>query len=378
MNKHFSLILLLLVFLNGCKNSEENVPVINIDVTDAETVNLSEIATDISVVPIKLPNDKYVAEISYVKKINGYFFLLDRDVSPSITILDSNGQYVDQLRRIGYGPEEFAYLENFNLNSKNELMIYDRERLRLVYYSFPDLKYLRSSKMTDYWMALEAIDDNSLVVVNDTDTESGEYKGVQILNANSMEPRVSDFGSYPMAIEASFDQAITKTSSGVFYTNPGEFTTVYKVEESGFNPFLKLDFGDASMDQSKWEQTNIGDFMREMSREGKVAGAYAFLSGKEVSSFWYMYESFQNHYLAVFKNSSSKAKSYSKIRVTGVKEQLKYPRGIMGDQYYHIIYKSDLDSDYLNMEQNQNSIFSTIYKSSPEDETPFLLTYKLK
>ena len=115
----------------------------------ASEINLKEIV-DISFVPIKLPDDKYLADITYLEKYGDYYFILDREVSPSITVIDESGQYVDQLRKFGYGPEEFIYLGNFNLNSKGELMIYDRERLRLIFYTFPDFTFIKSQQLEEY------------------------------------------------------------------------------------------------------------------------------------------------------------------------------------------------------------------------------------
>ena len=101
------------------------------------------------------------------------------------------------------------------------------------------------------------------------------------------------------------------------------------------------------MEQSRWGLSSIGEFMNIMSKEEKVAGAYAYLSNDNQNSFWYMYKSYNHHHLAISHNSDNKATSYNEINVDGLKKPLSYPKGIIDDQYYHVVYRSDLDMSYL-------------------------------
>lgn len=366
------------VVLSGCSKKEAAAPLtINVDVFDAEVGNLKDYASDIKAIPIVLPDSIFFGEISFVKKSNGQYFLLDREITSSITIIDEQGNYVNQLKRYGGGPEEYENIENFALSDNNELIVYDRARLRVNYYSLPGLEYIRSYKVEDYWMGLELIDENTLLVVNDSDTDEGGYKGVQIVNASNWSVKDERFGDYPMAIEASFEQAITKNSNVIYYSRPGEKTIIYRVTKDGFTSIAELDFGKSAMDQKYWQLTEIGDFMRRMNQEEKVASAYAFVESEMAYSFWYMYKSRSTHYVSIYDKVSGKLKTLKRLEVEGLNHPLSYPTGITEGEYLHVVYPQNMNKDFLEDDTNKDNPLYRASKKVSQRDNPVLLVYKL-
>lgn len=116
----------LLTFLISCNNQKE-VQTILIDVEAAIPKLVEDVFSNISYINIKLPEDIYFGEIWHIKSFDKYLFIHDFQQTHSITIIDTLGNYINQLKRKGNGPSEYMDLESFAFDKENkEIVINDR------------------------------------------------------------------------------------------------------------------------------------------------------------------------------------------------------------------------------------------------------------
>ena len=187
--KNIFIILFILIFLYSCNKRKEDISTVESITINAEksiSAYLDEITDTIQYISLNLPDEVYIGNIDFIKSYAGYLFIYDQFQAKTITIVDRSGKFIGQLDRKGKGPGEYLDLEAFAFDSiKNELVIYDRWTNQLIFYSFPELKYLRRRKENRRtFMNFESLDAGNWLTVSDTRDKEGVTYGVEIWDRN--------------------------------------------------------------------------------------------------------------------------------------------------------------------------------------------------
>lgn len=122
---------LFFLILMGCTVSnqkEVKKNLYNIDVEaiikNLQNVKLSEIATDITYLPLETGNDNLINRIKKVKLTDNYIFVSERN---NILKFNTCGRYIGQIGKTGYGPGEYVNIMNFEANEKANIIIINDE-----------------------------------------------------------------------------------------------------------------------------------------------------------------------------------------------------------------------------------------------------------
>jgi hypothetical protein len=121
-------IVLILIFITSCNNSEEEHFVFNPHEFSENKFSLSMIAEDVNYIPL---DDSIPIESIYSMRINKRGIFLSTK-NPGILHLDFNGKYVCIIAHKGRGPGEYHYGMNFTVDEKNEMVfVVDRQKIKL-------------------------------------------------------------------------------------------------------------------------------------------------------------------------------------------------------------------------------------------------------
>jgi len=115
----FTLVMLILLF--SCKRTQESVPVINLpDYSEETTINLTDLMSDIRIVPLEFIEDHPLSNRSQIHVGNKYIICTSNTALLQYT---SNGEFLRILAYQGRGPGELEKL-SFPVVNSDETMVY--------------------------------------------------------------------------------------------------------------------------------------------------------------------------------------------------------------------------------------------------------------
>jgi hypothetical protein len=95
-----------------------------------ELKSLSEIATDVTYVPLQTSENSLIGHIQEIRTINGKFYIF---TFREVLCFDKTGHYLYKLHKEGKGPEEYTSIYDFDVSSDNDLLIILVDRKIFVY-----------------------------------------------------------------------------------------------------------------------------------------------------------------------------------------------------------------------------------------------------
>ncbi|MEA4918849.1 6-bladed beta-propeller [Proteiniphilum sp.] len=154
MKQKISLICIALMLWLGYSCNNNPLPqgdmdvIINVDPGKAiGSINLSELFSDISYIPLETTDHSLIGEISDILKYKGRFYILDKDISRSVFCFNESGKFLFKINRVGEGPGEYKSLGGFTVDTDNEqLLLHDTSRKQVLHFSL-DGEYIESHRV---------------------------------------------------------------------------------------------------------------------------------------------------------------------------------------------------------------------------------------
>jgi hypothetical protein len=378
--RSFMPLILLFVFtciIYACEGEpeHENLPVIQVEATD-KAVASGSILDSLFLVPLRIPDSLFIGNVDAIKVYEDRLYVLDSYKGATVNIFSMDGQFVNQLNRKGNGPEEYANLESFcvDLNSK-EIVVNDREKRRLFTYDLFTMAF-KSTQPSDYYFTnIESI-GRSLLTVSDEDISANQYRGLDIWkNTKLDENTVNQFGSPVTSIELTFPESFSRVKGKLLYTRPLE-DVVYKVSETGFEPYMRIDFQDKKVPSKHDSQTDADRFEFEIDKNDLFLAPHLFNETKDLVSFWY-YKGSDSKQLFVYNKANQKGINVSYVVCDFGIDVLPPPLSLHNEFYVSVISSDMLDIEQL--KSNRPDLYKSLGKSSSEDaEDLILMFYSLK
>ncbi len=382
-SKHITLFLLVLLF-SSCGNNEpksDSIDTIYIDSKEVKTTNLSTIGKNISIKAISLPDTIFFGDITSIKTSKDQLYLLDQSQTQTITVIDKNGLFLQQLKRPGDAPEEYDVIHDFSIDeSNNQLVVYDRNSSKFVFYDLSDFSFIKSVKVSKSYMSFEVLDEKHWLAISDSRNSENKLVGTEIINGktfssikklNRLQP--------PMSVKASESVMIEKHKDFVNYSMPDTKTTLYKLTNGkGISEEVIIDFGSNGISSNYWNSPP-SEFIKHLMKEKKATAAHSFLYQGNQLCFWYMMGGFLEQHLNIYDLSDKTVNTYDKIKSEIIEGHLPPPTGIFKNQYLHLIDPSTLKTDYFkNPSQKFSGLSLEDVGKSIENETPLILLYQIK
>ena len=371
----------ILIFLNSCdKRKEKDIFIgekINIDVEKSISAYLDEITDTIQYISLNLPSHVYIGSIQHIKSYSDYLFIHDQFQAKTITIVDRSGKFMGQLDRKGKGPGEYIGIDAFAFDvSRNELIIYDRATSSFIFYSFPNIKHIKTLKKDRYIMNFEVLDRGHWLVISDDEKSKKEYSGIEIWDeTHDVKHKPSSIGNHPASIEISYPNTITFINNKIYYAHPYVYTTLYQIDIENQMPQIRIDFGKNKIPKKYWNASEADNFETAL-KEGrpKAVWVHNCLLNNETLSFWLMYGNTSTKYLVIYDRKLKKEYVFSDLKIKNLETKIQHTKGVTGNYYISEIYPEDIEG----LDISKNKKLSEAIAKNKDKLSPVLLLFKLK
>ena len=136
--------LLILLFVNSCANEQQDHNTIDISESQGSQILLSSLVSDFELFPIDEDSGTIPYSSRNIIRHKQSYFILDRRGSKQVIKFDSDNLTTEVVGNTGRGPGEYLKPDDMVLDEKNnELIVFDRNQRKLIYYSLNDLSDVR-------------------------------------------------------------------------------------------------------------------------------------------------------------------------------------------------------------------------------------------
>lgn len=132
----FMLFLAASLFLTSCegKKSDADVQTIEIDLgTKENIINLSDIADEITFVPLENTGESMLGSIDKLMIDDGRYVIVDKEAAAAVFVFDSKGRFLHKIGRKGKSKSEYIELTDAALGNGN-VYIYDARGKKVIRY----------------------------------------------------------------------------------------------------------------------------------------------------------------------------------------------------------------------------------------------------
>lgn len=270
------------------------------------TPPLSQLIKTWEVEFVKLPDSVQLGPVSTLK-ITGPYTILSSQYNSNNLICINNFNYLYELKSIGTGPGEYISLYSYYCDTlRNELVVYDRNQMKLITYDLQKGKY-REEKRTDYYISNMEMTPHGLVIA--TDFSDHENPGIFLINERGtkrllgwMQPIIAD-----AVFHTNFSFADQLYFSEPFYEK------CYRLEGNKLIPWIQLDFGKRSAAKLLREKLDVyhleqllatGDYSFGVHLLNPLENSVSFFYYASVDSVHLGYLDMRKDYSYVFSNVS--------------------------------------------------------------------------
>ncbi|MFT4851209.1 MAG: hypothetical protein ACI83B_003774 [Sediminicola sp.] len=372
--KNLFTLLVLFLLVASCKNEiSRNSTILNVEIGNLP-VDFKELKNDnLTFIPLNLPDSIFFGGIDHIKAYADMIFLHDEGQTNSLTIIDENGKFINQLKKIGDGPGEYKSLDAFAYNENEKILtIYDRSKFSLFHYKAPSLEHISTYRLQKYIMNLEYVNDETIMIVSENEiNEKGKYEGVMYISKEGklLQDDLS-IGNDVSSIELSYPNTVIKISDITYYAHPHELTTIYKMGNTA-EPIYTIDFGKNKIPYKFWPVNKASEFEQSLTEGNKAVWVQNIILNEENLAFSFLYKEFDTRYFYHQNFKDSSVHIYKGYTVSNSDYTLPHPIGSNGRNFISLIYTENIDST-----QFQNKEFLKTLRKSEGGGGYIIVKYK--
>ncbi len=314
-----------------------------------ETVFLADIAAQIEVISLEMPDDVLFGEVEHIKTSANYLALLDREQTKSLTIFNHKGKFVNQLRKFGQGPEEYSDIMDFTFDAKEEnIYTYDRNFNTVFNYALPDLVFQKKIPTNMYLMGVNIVEDSFLAVSDEDLTETTEY-GVGYADIDTLKKSfnfqpIGTLSKETTVVEISYPNTFTQNKQGLIYAMNAQYPKIYQIRDTEILPLATVDFGENKVPSEYWKTTNALDFEEAFFVPPlKSAWVQNVIVTDKTIAFYYMFGNPDNRQVAIYDKESKKTRVIYKIQLAKSCGVLPFALGVHKDSFLTLLQPEDLE-----------------------------------
>ena len=241
-------ILLIISTLFGCKDSfksqrkqaflsetgNSQLIEINFDY-DTDCLPFDSLANDVFFIKLETTGNSLIGEISQILFTSDKIIVVDREIAKTICVFDKSGKFLNNIGRLGEGPEEYIDIRHIALSNDSSMIVINNNTDQLKYYTLSG-KFVKNKKMPYRLDGFEFLTEQLII--------SEFFLGNNVDNNNQYNPRflVSDLSGgiiysafqsyYKKEFTFSTQSSLWKYGDNIFY-NPSYTDTIYCVTPEG-------------------------------------------------------------------------------------------------------------------------------------------------
>lgn len=337
----------------------------NIDLSDIQSNNLSEIIDSIYLIPLET-SDECLVKKSYALKYGHDVFYINNDQS-EILAFDHSGTFLfSTAQSFGIGPNDYRSIQDFRVLGKDSIEIFDSMLQKT--YSYTPTNGLHQT----FQYPREILPTTEYEVINDSVALFSDGVSLKVWQKEC--PELKEFKLSDYAVR------FIKTSWVLFPYNERVYcsakypsNTLYVVSEDfGINPIYELDFGKHTFDMDE----EINHIKKQGSQFVSLHSDYAYPYGKyELKDAYLAFFRYENNFCFAYKRMSDN----STVVMRNVAEsigQLVEPDLIIEDKLYYLCEPAYLSYFIDKSLMNENDI--NLMNIIDEFDNPVIIVYKLK
>jgi hypothetical protein len=213
---------------------------------DAATNNLSDIATDVQYIQLQTSESSLVGRTADFKIYGGITYINTRT---ELICFDKTGRYLYKLNKIGRGPGEYSFIEDYDINSKGDILIlrshenifvYDIKGNEFVFNKLLNIKSAITNKISN----IDFVPGQNNVLLSYECFGEEPFRNIVInLDGNTLNarPNYYKFTNRIQIMGASPDENINYDFNNSIYFKEWESDTVFTLDQTNkIIPYLIL------------------------------------------------------------------------------------------------------------------------------------------
>lgn len=231
--------LVFLFLLVSCKDHEIQKPGItrtleyNKDFYDYSG-DYSKVVRHVDLIPLGTNANCLIGQITQIIERNGFYYIFDRDISQTLFIFDSVGNFINKIHEKGKGPREtispmFMAMDEYT----NELVLCSSVPPKILIYNALGV-FKREILVSRPLNAIEVFDNDSYVVRN-----NGQENQICIIDKQGNS--IKNIHSYNPALNSITFKDFTRFGDKVLY-HKDYVDTIYQITTEGLQPWIYADY----------------------------------------------------------------------------------------------------------------------------------------
>lgn len=262
---------------------------VTVQLTDkpVDIITFSKFVDSTYVVKLETNTKCLIGNISKLKIYNDRIFILDR-TSKQLLEFDMQGKFIRLFGKKGKGPGEYLNPSTFDINKKTqELVIYDASRRQLLSYSLKEGVY-KDAKKLKYRIGNFVFGKNYNTYIFDTHLvkhrkaqDNVPYYSLAVANLEGdIQTQLFQTDKAQNSLSYRSRNNIFKSESAILFNQP--FTNcIYKITETGYTPFFKLEFNERTIPKGLDHNIEFMEFNKKLKANGyqyfdNASGYYMF------------------------------------------------------------------------------------------------------
>lgn len=302
-------------------------------------LNASEVLGDYKTVFLKT-DSLLIGTISKLLVANGNIFIADRS-NDRIFAFDMEGNMLFHINRLGNGPEEYAKLKDFGVNTHKEVIeVLDNVRRRVVQYDMHSGEFV-DAKPYDFWPRVFSPLSNGSRLFHIGHIKQEPYKPdsvqAEVYITDSLN---SILKTYLPHTESGISKIYLMTLQNIYQRGEGGLLFVpmynnhiYGVENDRLKLQYYLDFGEKRLpdDFVLNFSRNPNDFGKYLDNSGYASYIHDFFESPHHVTFKFLFEG--GHHHIIYDKETAQAVAYRFWNNDQYRFRIK-PIGVSGD--YHV------------------------------------------
>lgn len=261
----FFIVFGLLFMIGGCSKKVNTMVLseheIRIDLEQVlDTILFSNLFEKISYIKIPTNDTFLIGRIDKLVVDDNHIFILDKTLSRAVFCIDTNGNKIFEINRVGRGPGEYVDLKDIAYDSiHKELLLFCYVRQMIIWFDLQG-NYLREKKIPFRTVSIQPLKDRGFVLFCDYNLEdklkNGDYHpNIIVIDSNL---KVIGQDAY---FRGFIDSGVVWTSMPDFFSfgdvvgiKPDHNNIVYHIKNRSITAAWKLDLGKHSIDDRYWEK----------------------------------------------------------------------------------------------------------------------------
>ncbi|NGP87385.1 6-bladed beta-propeller [Fodinibius halophilus] len=385
-------LLLIVVLVAGCNNSNEN----SLEVKYADgvyahridperSINItSEHLKNIKFIPLEATQSSLVGNILKLEKdsTTGYWYILSVENPYKIFVFDNDGNFVNDIQHHGNGPGEYTGVSDFYLSDGEWIEIFDNKKHHLVRYDLTADTLLAEKKLPFHAYKYTYLDNGNYVFYKNVQAKNFEdekyFHKILVLDSTmSIRQKAFPFKLKDGGVNVSVSNpsGLFKTERGVIF-NDFNADSIYLISSENIRPLHTLDFGKYTVPEPKGIDFSSSQELAHYYTKNKksITGAKQLINTPEFFSFLFIYN--DDLYFYMHKKHQKKAYIIDNIKF-GRKEAFFPPPVERIDSMFVSTYTPVMLNQKISINnfKQDSDIYNAILEGK-ENQNPILVLYQ--